>query len=123
MIFSGQLTNFKGPALKSQDSFELVLLWAAKANLGLTPNSVRYTSLQRDMIQAWEKGDISSAREFFYKLLPLSQTMFIETNPIPVKTSLALMGMIDGEMRLPLFPMSSSNRKKLEKVLKDYGLI
>ena len=76
-----------------------------------------------DMVQAWENGDVGIAREFFYKLLPLSQAMFFETNPIPVKTSLSLMGMIGGEMRLPLFPMAPSNLEKLKKVLKDYGLI
>jgi 4-hydroxy-tetrahydrodipicolinate synthase len=49
--------------------------------------------------------------------------MFFETNPIPVKTSLGLMGKISEEMRLPLVPMSSSNRERLTKALKDYGLI
>jgi 4-hydroxy-tetrahydrodipicolinate synthase len=49
--------------------------------------------------------------------------MFIETNPIPVKTALALMGKIDGEMRLPLYPMALANQEKLRKALQDYGLI
>ncbi|RPJ21927.1 MAG: 4-hydroxy-tetrahydrodipicolinate synthase, partial [Desulfobacteraceae bacterium] len=55
--------------------------------------------------------------------LPLCQAMFIETNPIPVKTSLALMGKIDGEMRLPLCPMAPANLEKLREALKDYGLV
>jgi 4-hydroxy-tetrahydrodipicolinate synthase len=49
--------------------------------------------------------------------------MFYETNPIPVKTSLALMGKIDGELRLPLVPISTANEKRLKTALKDYGLI
>jgi 4-hydroxy-tetrahydrodipicolinate synthase len=48
--------------------------------------------------------------------------MFYETNPIPVKTSLALLGRIKGEMRLPLCPMAAANLERLKKALKDYGL-
>jgi 4-hydroxy-tetrahydrodipicolinate synthase len=49
--------------------------------------------------------------------------MFYETNPIPVKTALGMMGLCSDEMRLPLTAMGSTNREKLQKVLKDYGLI
>jgi len=51
-----------------------------------------------DLIKAWEEGKIDEAKRLFYKLLPLCQAMFFETNPIPVKTSLALMGKIQDEM-------------------------
>lgn len=76
-----------------------------------------------DMIKAWEEGNVERAKEIFYRLFPLCQAMFYETNPIPVKTSLALMGKIDEGLRLPLVPMSPANRERLKKVLKDYGLI
>jgi 4-hydroxy-tetrahydrodipicolinate synthase len=76
-----------------------------------------------DMVRAWEDGQVERARDLYYKLLPLCQAMFYETNPIPVKTAAALMGKIDGEMRLPLAPMSPSNLEKLKGVLRDYGLI
>jgi 4-hydroxy-tetrahydrodipicolinate synthase len=49
--------------------------------------------------------------------------MFFETNPIPVKTALGLMGKISPELRLPLAPMSDANLEKLKKVMRDYGLI
>jgi 4-hydroxy-tetrahydrodipicolinate synthase len=75
------------------------------------------------MIAAWESGQPDKAKELFYKLLPLCQAMFYETNPIPVKTALALMGKIDGEIRLPLCPMAAANLDRLKKALKDYGLI
>jgi len=75
------------------------------------------------MIQAWEEGRQEEARERFYRLFPLCKAMFYETNPIPVKTSLALMGKIDGEMRLPLSPMAPANVEKLRKDLQDYGLL
>lgn len=76
-----------------------------------------------DMCAAWEKGDIEKARKLHYKLEPLNTAMFIETNPIPAKTSLAMMGKIKEEFRLPLCEMSDANKEKLKKTLKDYGLI
>lgn len=76
-----------------------------------------------DLVKAWEEGRIDEAKGVFYKLLPLCQAMFFETNPIPVKTSLALMGKIQEEMRLPLYHMTPANLEKLKKVLSEYGLI
>ncbi len=76
-----------------------------------------------DMLAAWENGDIDKAREIFFKLLPLCQAMFYETNPIPVKTALALMKKIQGEFRLPLVPMAEANIERLKKALRDYGLL
>jgi 4-hydroxy-tetrahydrodipicolinate synthase len=76
-----------------------------------------------DLVKAWEDGRIDEAKGLFYKLLPLCQAMFFETNPIPVKTSLGLMGKIHDEMRLPLYPMAPANLEKLKKALSDYGLI
>ncbi len=76
-----------------------------------------------DMVKAWEDGDVEKAKDMYYKLLPLCKAMFFETNPIPVKTSLALMGKIQNEMRLPLCAMSQGNLEKLKEVLSNYGLI
>jgi 4-hydroxy-tetrahydrodipicolinate synthase len=76
-----------------------------------------------NMIIEWEKGNIEEAKRLYYKLLPLCQAMFYETNPVPVKTSLALMGKVGDEMRLPLAPLSQANLEKLKKALKAYGLI
>ncbi len=76
-----------------------------------------------DMTHAFLNGDWKRARELHLKLFPLCQSMFIETNPIPVKTSLAMMGKIREEFRLPLCPMTEANRKKLETALRNYGLL
>jgi 4-hydroxy-tetrahydrodipicolinate synthase len=76
-----------------------------------------------DMVNAWEQGDSKKAKALFYKLFPLCQAMFYETNPIPVKTSLALMGQVQDEMRLPLVPMAPANLEKLKGALKEYGLL
>ncbi len=56
-------------------------------------------------------------------MLPLVKAMFIETNPIPVKTAMGLMKMINPEMRLPMCEMLPENKEKLIKTLKDYKLI
>lgn len=66
----------------------------------------------------WEKG-----RELQFKVLPLIRSVFIETNPIPVKTALGLMGKCTGELRLPLTPMAEGNVKKLRQAMADFGLI
>lgn len=75
------------------------------------------------MIDAFEAGDLAKARELHYRLLPLHRAMFLETNPIPVKMALAMMGKTTEELRLPLTPMSEKNREKLKKTLNDYGLL
>jgi 4-hydroxy-tetrahydrodipicolinate synthase len=75
------------------------------------------------MFNEWEKGNISKARKLHYKLEPLNSAMFIETNPIPVKTALALMGRIQEEFILPLCEMSPANKEKLKGILKNAGLI
>ena len=76
-----------------------------------------------EVVKAWLAGDIQRAREIFFKLYPLCQAMFYETNPVPVKTSLALMGKIGDELRLPLAPMSDTNLARLKNALRDYGVI
>jgi 4-hydroxy-tetrahydrodipicolinate synthase len=76
-----------------------------------------------DMVAKFKKGDIEGARKLHYKLLPLIKAVFIETNPIPVKTAMSLMGMIEPDIRLPMCQMSEANLEKLKKALKDYGLI
>ena len=76
------------------------------------------------MMDAALAGDIARAKELHYKLLPLMQAMFIDTNPVPAKTSLAMMGKIkSGLPRLPLYKMNEGNEEKLKKVLADYGLV
>jgi len=74
------------------------------------------------MVSEFEGGNIKGAQELHYKLLPLIKAMFIETNPIPVKTAMGLLGMIEPELRLPLCPMSEDNLGKLMNALKAYGL-
>lgn len=76
-----------------------------------------------DMCRLWKEGKHDKAKALHYRLEPLNQAMFIETNPIPAKTALALMGKIREEFRLPLCEMSEANKEKLRKTIKDFGLI
>jgi len=76
-----------------------------------------------EMTHAALAGDWKLARELHWKLFPLCRAMFIETNPIPVKQTMALMGMIELEYRLPMCPMSEANRQRLLSVLEPLGLI
>lgn len=75
------------------------------------------------MIDAFEAGDLLRARELHYKMFPLMSALFFETNPIPAKATLAMMGKIEYELRLPLPKMSDANYERLRKVVSDYGLI
>jgi 4-hydroxy-tetrahydrodipicolinate synthase len=69
------------------------------------------------------EGKLEEARRLHFQLLPLIQANFLETNPIPVKAALAMMGMIEEVYRLPLVPMNPENRAKLEKALAAQGLL
>lgn len=73
--------------------------------------------------QAFQKGDITNAEFLQKKLTDLNDAMFYETNPIPVKTSLALMEKCTEEFRLPLTPMSKQNKIKLENILRQHSII
>ncbi len=76
-----------------------------------------------DMVSYFLDGDHERARKMHYRMLPLAEAMFIETNPIPVKTSLRMMRRLNGEFRLPLCGMERENEAKLKKILKKYGLL
>jgi len=76
-----------------------------------------------NMVSEFEKGNLKKARELHYKLLPLIKAVFLETNPIPVKTAMGLMGLCDPGLRLPMCAMLPENEEKLKKALKDYGLL
>ncbi|MCX5845310.1 MAG: 4-hydroxy-tetrahydrodipicolinate synthase [Deltaproteobacteria bacterium] len=75
------------------------------------------------MIDSYIGGDIKRARQLHSKMVPLIDALFIETNPVPVKTALAMMGKITFDVRLPLYKMSDSNDERLKNAIKNYGLI
>lgn len=79
-----------------------------------------------EMAEMWDAaaaGRWDRARELHYKLLPLSEGLFIEANPIPVKSALAMMGRIADELRPPLYPLEGANREKVRGYLTQVGLL
>ena len=79
-----------------------------------------------DMSEMWDAasaGRWDRARELHFKLLPLSEGLFIEANPVPVKSALAMMGRIADELRAPLYPLAGANREKVRGYLTQVGLL
>ena len=80
-------------------------------------------SMMSAMVDAALEGNHTRAKELHYKLLPLMNINFIESNPIPVKAALAMMGLIEENYRLPLVRIGAANRDKLAKVVEEVGLL
>ncbi len=76
-----------------------------------------------ELFDLCEAGKWAEAQELHYELTPINDAMFFETNPVPAKTALGLMGMIDPEVRLPLAPLSDANHRKLVDCLESYRLL
>lgn len=108
--------------LSGDDSLTLPLMaLGGKGCISVVSNEVprEFTNL----CQAALDGNWDEAKRLHFKLLDLMDVNFIESNPIPVKTALALMGLIEESFRLPLVPMEDKNRPELEKVLKELELV
>lgn len=75
------------------------------------------------MIAAFNAGDMKKAQALHYKMLPLINAMFIETNPAPVKAAMEMLGMCSGDLRLPMCRISKDSEAKVRQALIDYGLL
>jgi 4-hydroxy-tetrahydrodipicolinate synthase len=75
------------------------------------------------MVDAFVAGDLKKARTLHYKMTPLIDALFVETNPTPVKAALAMMKKISYEVRLPLYKLFDANYEKLKKIVVSYGLM
>ncbi len=112
--------NFR--VLSGDDAFTFPLMALGGAGvISVISNEVprQVTNLAHLLLE----GKYDEARKLNAKLLPLMQANFIETNPIPVKAALAMMGKIKEIYRLPMCPMNPENRARLEKVLAEQGLL
>ncbi|MDD5065674.1 MAG: 4-hydroxy-tetrahydrodipicolinate synthase [bacterium] len=117
-----ELTEGKMNVLSGDDPLYLSLL--AVGGKGII--SVVSNIIPGDVAEVYnlfKKKDGNKAMEVFYRYYYLTKSCFYETNPIPVKTALKLMGMVSGEMRLPLCSMNKSNEEKLILDLQNYNLI
>ena len=77
----------------------------------------------KQLTQSALQGEWEVARKLHYELLPLFKGIFLETNPIPIKTAMAMKGMVEETFRLPMCPMSPENRKTLEGILKQLSIL
>jgi 4-hydroxy-tetrahydrodipicolinate synthase len=75
------------------------------------------------LVKAFASGKTAAALKLHEKFYPVFKDLFIETNPVPAKAALAMMGVIEEEYRLPLVPMVAANREKLAKTLKACGVL
>ncbi len=110
------------PVLSGEDSLNFPLIAiGARGVISVVANIA--PRLVKKMVSAALAGNMEEARLIHKRLYPISKTVFIETNPIPVKTALGMMGMIRPELRLPLCEMRPENEKKLRDVLKKLGVV
>jgi len=76
-----------------------------------------------DLYNLAARGDWEKARDLHFHLLPINEALFWETNPIPLKAAMGMMGNITPSLRSPLYPLSDEKKAKLKDVLKKYGLV
>ncbi len=116
-----QLTKGRLVLISGDDALTLpVLSIGGKGVISVVANLVPQDVAA--LVNAFEQGNIRQAIERHNRLLPLIKAIFLETNPIPVKTAMGLLGMIEPGLRLPLCAMEEANMEKLRAALEAYGL-
>ena len=75
------------------------------------------------MVEAAERGDFAAARAVHARILPLMSINFVESNPLPVKSAMAAMGLLEEVYRLPMVPPTPASQEKINGVLKELGLL
>ncbi len=117
-----QLCGERLTVLAGDDALTLPMMAVGgKGVITVTANLL--PSKMAQLVNAFRAGRVDEARAMHYQLYPLFTALFYETNPIPVKEALHMMGKIDCELRLPLCRMGSENRDKLLQVMKVAGLV
>jgi len=117
-----QLCGERLTVLAGDDALTLPMMAVGgKGVITVTANLV--PTKMAELVNAFRDGRLEAARAMHYELYPLFTALFYETNPIPVKEALHLVGKIAPEIRLPLCPMGNDNKAKLLTVLKAAGLV
>jgi 4-hydroxy-tetrahydrodipicolinate synthase len=108
--------------LSGDDSLTLPMMSVgAHGVIGVIPNVAPAKTVA--LVRAARDGDFRRARAIHFELLPVIQALSTETNPIPVKAAMAMLGKCGPEIRLPLTPITEPNRKRLEAVLREHGFL
>jgi len=117
-----QLCGLDFDVISGDDIFTLPLLAiGGKGVISVISNVV--PADMAEMVDVFAAGDLEKARALHYRMAPLIDVLFIETNPIPVKAALAMMGKIADEIRPPLYPLAEGHRAKLRAQLDELGLL
>ena len=117
-----QMCGDRLSVLAGDDSLTLPMMAVGGKGVITVTANIAPTEMAQ-MVKAFADGRVDEARRLHFQLSPLFAALFYETNPIPVKEALGMMGKIDSELRLPLCPMSQDNREKLMRVLKESRFI
>ncbi|MBW2690123.1 MAG: 4-hydroxy-tetrahydrodipicolinate synthase, partial [Deltaproteobacteria bacterium] len=128
---SGSLTQVSEILANAGDKIDVIsgddfltfpmMACGAKGVISVSANAV--PARVKAMVEAAQNGDYTTARKLHLELLEFHTAMFIESNPVPVKKTLELMGKIEANVRLPLVDMGDATLEKLKSVLKKYALI
>jgi len=118
-----RLTNGKFIILSGDDNLFLPMMSAGAVGVISVASNIIPKEMQALFKAFMIERDIFKARDINTRLMPLFQSLFIETNPIPIKECLYFMGMIEEEFRLPMCPASDTTKATLRKVLEEYGLV
>ncbi|MCL1865395.1 MAG: 4-hydroxy-tetrahydrodipicolinate synthase [Spirochaetes bacterium] len=116
-----ELCGDKITILSGDDNILLPLLAAGGKGIISVLANILPGDVKR-VVTLYKDNKTEESKKLFYKLLPLCRAMFLETNPIPLKAAMEMMGLCRGELRLPLVPLSDENRALLRKSLTDYGI-
>jgi 4-hydroxy-tetrahydrodipicolinate synthase len=108
--------------LSGDDSLTLPMMAVGAAGVISTTSNV-VPGRVVELVRAAAAGDFAAARRVHYELVPLFEALFLETNPIPLKAAMAMLGKMTGDVRLPLTPVTEPNRKRLEAALRAAGLV
>lgn len=112
-----------GFQVMSGDDFTVLPLLAIGGSGVISVTSNVAPAKMAGLCKAFAAGDMSLARQLHFELAPLNRAMFLETNPIPVKSALAMMGRMTDDFRLPMCPITASNGEKLRAALQNAGLV
>ena len=113
-------SNFDVLSGDDQMTFPLMAL-GGKGVISVVTNII--PDRMSDLVKSMLSGDVDKARTIHFEIYELCQTMFVETNPIPIKAALSLMGKIEPEFRLPLCMPSAANLEKIRTTLAKFNLI
>lgn len=118
-----ELVNDDDFILLSGDDFTIIptMSIGGKGVISVISNVVPKATAK--LCSSYMAGDLATAKKLHYELGPLCRACFVETNPVPAKIALALMGKMTEEMRLPLVNLQPASLEKLKKVLIDMSLI